>query len=235
MRTKIVHNPGICLPNLIKSSWLVGFTLMNKKYTPLSDTLIYEGRMYILDTPCCNVICHFCEKPNSSHCSAIETTEHVSREFYLPGMDVTVGRYFAQCEVCHWVKINCYLRDGINMSLSSPFFSWKCIAIKTVTNLHNTMALANISILAVVGWLTKKVINMHRQKDIQLLEQGQNELKHIICADSILDDIITDCGTKFTSQFKTNICSCMSTNHRHSTAIHCHMDKKTLPPIRSLA
>jgi hypothetical protein len=51
--------------------------------------------------------------------------------------------------------------------------------------------------------------------------------ENVICKRGIPDNIVTDRGTQFTSQFGTRVCSQLSTDHQLSTAFHPQTDGQT--------
>jgi hypothetical protein len=62
------------------------------------------------------------------------------------------------------------------------------------------------------------------RKDLNSPELAQMFFEHVICNHGVLDDIITDRGTQFTSRFLTRVCSHMSIDHRLSTTFHPQTD-----------
>jgi len=64
-------------------------------------------------------------------------------------------------------------------------------------------------------------------KDIDSLELAQLVIEYVICKCSVPDNIVTYCGTQFTSWFWTQVCSHFSTDYRLSTAFHTQTDGQT--------
>jgi hypothetical protein len=96
-----------------------------------------------------------------------------------------------------------------------------------VTDLSESTASGFTGILVVVDRLTKMAIYLPCRKDIDSPELAWIFFEHVICKHGVPDDIITDCGTQFTSRFWTRVCSHMSIDHRLSTAFHPQTDGQT--------
>jgi len=96
-----------------------------------------------------------------------------------------------------------------------------------VTDLPESMASAYTGILVMVDRLTKMAIYLPCRKDIDSPELARMFFEHMICKHGVPDNIITDCGTQFTSRFWNRVCSHMSINHCLSTAFHPQTDGQT--------
>jgi transposase InsO family protein len=93
-----------------------------------------------------------------------------------------------------------------------------------VTGLPESTASGYTGILIIVDRLTKMAINLPCQKDIDTPELARLFFEHINCKRGVPDDIVTDHGTQFTSQFWTRVCTHLSTDHPLSTAFHPQTD-----------
>jgi hypothetical protein len=72
----------------------------------------------------------------------------------------------------------------------------------------------------IVTQLTKMAIYLPCWKDIDSPELARIVFEQVICERGVLDNIVTDRGTQFTSRFWTHACSHLSTDYRLTTAIH---------------
>jgi hypothetical protein len=66
-----------------------------------TGALTFEGRIYVPEALRNQVISLFHENPESGHYGALRTAELGSRDLYWLGLDTTVRKYVAGCEVCH--------------------------------------------------------------------------------------------------------------------------------------
>jgi len=201
-----------------ESQWLV-----------VAGVLTYEGKIYV---PAINslrgkVISLFHNIPESGHFGALETTELVSREFYWPAMDTRVRKYVSGCEVCHRIKAPRHARHGINMPLEIPSRRWEGVTQDFVTDLPQSTASGYTRILVIVDRLTKMAIYLLRRKHFDSPELARLLFEHVICKGSVPDNIVTDRGTQFRSQFRTRVCSHLNTDQLLSTAFDTQTDRQT--------
>jgi len=193
----------------------------------IAGALTFEGRIYVPETLRNQVISLFHDNPESGHFGALRTAELVSRDFYCLGLDTTVLKYVAGCEVCHRIKAPGHPRYAANMPLPPPYNPWDAIAMDFVTNLPESTKSGYTGILVIVDRLRKMAIYLPCRKDIDSLELAHMFFEHVICNHGVPNNIVTDRGTQFTSRFWTRVCSHMSIDHRLSTAFHPQTDSQT--------
>jgi len=191
--------------------------------------LTYEGWVYIpaADSLHRQVRSLFHDNLESGHFGAFKTTELVSRDFYWPAMDLHIWKYVSGCEVCPWINAPRYARHGINLPLQSPSWPWEGVTMDYDTNLPDSIALGYTMILVIVDWLSKMAIYSLCGNDIDTPELARLFFEHVICKHGVLDNIVTDRGTQFTSRFWRWVCSHLSTDHGLSTSIHPQTDEQT--------
>jgi hypothetical protein len=201
-------------------------TKEESQWKVVGGVLTYEGRLYVpaVDSLRGKVISLFQDNPESGHFGALKTTELVSRDFYWPGMHWRVRKYVSGCEVCHRIKAPWHTTHGINMPLESPSRAWEGVTMDFVTDLPESTAVGYTGILIIVDRLTTMAIYLPCRKDIESPELARLFFEHVICMRGVLNIIVTDCGTQFTSRFWTRVCSHLSTDHRLPTAFHPQMD-----------
>jgi len=199
------------------------------QWTVVAGVLYYEGRIYVPATNSLRgkVISLFHDNPESSHFGALKPTKLVSRDFYWPAMDSRVRKYVSSWEVCHQMKAPRQARHGINMPLETPSQTWEGVRMDFVTHLPESTASGYTGIVVIMDRLTEMAIYLPCRKDIDSPELARLSFEHVICKRGIPDNIVTDYGTQFTSQFWTRVCSHLSTDHQHSTAIHPQTDGQT--------
>jgi len=202
---------------------------VESQWKVIAGVLTYEGRIYVpaVDSLCGKVISLFHDNPESGHFGALKTTELVSMDFYWPVMDSRVRKYVGGWEVCHRIKAPRHTRHGINIPLEAPLRPWEGVTMDFVTDLPESTASGYTGILVIVDRLTKMAIYLPCRKDIDSPELARLFFEHVFCKRGVLDNIVTDCGTQFTSRFWTRVCSHLSTDHWLSTAFHPQTDRQT--------
>jgi len=217
---KIVDRPMICGSDTAKeeTQWKV-----------VAGVLSYEGRTCVPETNSLRgrVLSLFHDNSVSSHFGALKTTELVSWDFCWPAMDSRVCKYVSGCEVCHRIKAPRHTRHGINTPFETPSRPWEGITMDFVTDLPESTAWGYTRILVIVDRLTKMAIYLPCGKDIDSPELARLFFGQVICMRGAPDNIVTNCGTQFTSRFWKQAWSHLSTDHRLSTAFHPQLDGQT--------
>jgi len=193
----------------------------------IAGALTFEGRIYVLETLCNQVISLFHDNPESGHFGALRTAELVSRDFYWLGVDTTVQKYVAGCEVCNRNRAPRHALYWANMPLPPPYNPWEGITMDFVTDLPEPTKSGYAGILVIVDRLTKQSIYLPCRKNIDSPELAHMFFEHVICKHHVSNNIVTDRGMQFTSRFWTRVCSHMSIEHRLSTAFHPQTDGQT--------
>jgi len=194
----------------------------------IARALNYEGRIYVPEALQSKVISLFHDNPESGHFGALKTAELVSRDIHWPAMDATIQKYVACCELCHRIKAPRHTHHGLNMSLPSPSRPWEGVTLNFVTDLPESTASGYTGgILVIVDRLTKMATYLPCQKDMNSPELARMFFEHVICKQGVPENIVTDCGKEFTSQFWERVCSHLSINHPLSIAFHPQTDGQT--------
>jgi len=227
VKRRIVDTRMVGHPDLSKAGVLDGPT--KEQWKVISGALTYEGRIYVpADASLRNkVISLFHDNPESGHFGALRTAELISRDFYWPALDATIRKFIAGCEICHRIKAPRHARHGVNMPLPPPLHPWEGITMDFVTDLPESTDSGFTGIAVIVDRPTKMAIYLPCRKDIDSPELARMFFEHVICKHGVPDNIITDCGTQFTSRFWARVCSHLSINHRLSTAFHPQTDGQT--------
>jgi len=123
-----------------------------------AGALTLEGRKYVPEALRNQVISLFHYNPESGHFGALRTAELVSRDYYWLGLDTTVRKYVAGCEVCHWIKAPRHAQYGADMPLPPPYHPWDKVAMDFVTNLLESTKSGYTGILVIFDRLTEMAI-----------------------------------------------------------------------------
>jgi len=195
----------------------------------VTGVLTDQGRISVraVDSLRGKVTSLFHVNPESGQFGAPNTTQLVSRDFYWPVMDSRVRKYVSGCEVCHRIKVPWHARHENNLFFETPSWQGEAVTMDFVTDLPESTALSHTGILVIVAWLKKMAIYLPWRKDIDSLELALLFFENLICKRGVLENIVTNCGTQFTSRFWTSVCSHLSTDYRLSTPFHPQMDGLT--------
>jgi hypothetical protein len=164
------------------------------------------------------VINHFHSNPESSHFRALKTAKLTPRDMNWPAMELMIRKYIVGCKLCQQIKAPPHTRHGLNTPLSPPSRPWERLTMDFVTDLAKSMASEYSDILVIVDCFTKIVIYLPCRKDIDSPQLAQMFFKYMTCKRGGLDNITTDRGKMFTTQFWARVYFNHSINHRFSTA-----------------
>jgi len=175
------------------------------QWKAVTEVLSYEGRMYVqaIDSLRGKVISLIHDIPESCHFGALKTPELGSKDFCWPVMDLRVREYISGCLVCHRIKVPQHARHGINMPLEAPSWPWRGVTLDLVANLPESTASGYTRIHVIRNRRTKMAIYLPCRKDVDSPELARLFVEHVIGKPGIPDNIVTDCGTQFTSRFWT--------------------------------
>ena len=193
----------------------------------IAGALTYGVRIYVPEALRYQVISLFHDNPESGHFGALRTAELVPRDFYWLGIDTTVRKYVAGCEVCHRIKAPRHARHGAEMQLPPPYNPWHGITMDFITDLPESTKSGYTGILVIVDRLTKMAIYLPCRKDIDSPDLARMFFEHVICKHGVPNNIITDRGTQCTSGFWIRVCTHMCIDHRLLTAFPPQTDGQT--------
>ena len=131
-----------------------------------AGALTFEGRIYVPEALRNQVISLFHNNPESGHFGALRTAELVSSDFYWLGLDTTVRKYVAGCEVGQPIKAPRHAQYGANMPLPPPYHPWDGDTMEFITDLPESTKSGYTGILVIVDRLTKMAIYLPCRQDI---------------------------------------------------------------------
>jgi hypothetical protein len=114
-------------------------------------------------------------------------------------MDSRVHKYVSGYEVSHRIEAPQHNSHGMNMPWEAPSRQWEGLMMDFVISFPESTALYHTGILVIVDRLTQRAIYLPCRKDIVLLELARLCFEHLMCKRDVPDNIVTDCGTQFTS------------------------------------
>jgi len=113
------------------------------------------------------------------------------------------------------------------MPLDTPSQLWEGVTMNIVTHLPESIASDYIHIVINMDQPTKKAHYLVCRKDIDLSELAQLFFEHDICKWWHPNNTVSDRGTQFINRFRTQVHSCLGTDHGLSTDIHQQTDRQT--------
>ena len=167
----------------------------------------------------------------AGHPGINKTIELVTRDFTWPGLRKDVERYIQECDTCAKAKHSRHKPYGLLQSPAMPNEAWSRVAMDFVVKLPKSKEpLTGVeydSILVIVEYLTKFTYLVPYKESATATDLAYIFLKVIIAEHGVPDEIITDRGSVFTSQFWQSLTDLMGIKHKLSTSYHPQTDGQT--------
>ena len=191
------------------------------------ERLYYCERLFIPDYPELRLylLQQHHDVPSAGHCGQAKTFELLAREYTWFGMRKDVHRYIRNCHICQRSRTPRHHPSGVLRPLPIPNRPWSSISMDFVTGLP--WSNGNDAIWVVVDRLTK----MHHFVPCRTTTSAPNVanlfLQHVWKHHGLPQDIISDRGPQFASDFWRQLCSRLGISPRLSTAFHPETDGQT--------
>ena len=159
-----------------------------------------------------------------------KTCKLVAQKYYWPTFRHNVEACVKSCNICLTSKIVRHNSYGILQSLPVPMHRWKDLLMDFLTGLSISINWKRDnynSILVIINWLTKMVY----YKPTKIILDVPGFLKIIINIavyhHKLLDLIVTNRGSFFTSKFWSSLCYFFGFKRRLSITFYLQTDSQT--------
>ena len=165
------------------------------------------------------------DSKTAGHLGISKTFKLVSKEFWWPGQFKYVKEYVRGCEICQRNKVDRHLPYGLLQPLPISKKPWASISLDFIVKLPQVQQFD--SILVVVDRFTKNVIFIPTQESISAVETADLFFAHVYRQRGLPDEIISDRGPQFRSEFWKALFEALGTNIKLSSAYHPQTDGQT--------
>jgi len=197
------------------------------EYSKDENLLYYQGRIYVPDNQDIKreilQQCH--DDPLSGHYGLFKTHELVSRSFYWPGMRAFTKKFVLSCDLCQRTKTARHKPYGLLKPLEIPEQPWSSISMDMITQLPKSKG--HDAILVIVDRFTKMTHLAPTTSEATSEDIAQLLIEIVVAKHGIPDDIVSDRGTVFTSQFMKAFANGLGIKQNLSTAFHPRTDGQT--------
>ena len=166
--------------------------------------------------------------PSFGHPGSAKTHELLAREYWWPGMLLTVKQFTRNCHICRRTKTSTEQYHGALKTLPVADRRWRHLSLDFIVGLPpsdlNGQRCENI--LVVVDRLTK-MAHVIPCGDMSADATAFLFYQHIWRLHGLPDTIVSDRGTQFTSQFWSHLCKRLKIKSHLSTAFHPQSDGQT--------
>jgi hypothetical protein len=165
------------------------------------------------------------DHPTAGHFGRVKTLELLSRNFYWPGFSEFVRQYIASCDVCQRCKHSRHKPYGPLQPLPVPKRPWASISLDHIVELPPSEGFN--AILTVVCRLTKMTHFVPCCTTDSAADFARIFLDNVHKLHGLPEDIVSDRGSLFVSNFHQEVCKMLGTKLNFSTAYHPQSDGQT--------
>jgi transposase InsO family protein len=185
----------------------------NKVYVPLDSKLRHDIVKAHHDTPL------------AGHPGRWKTTELVSRSYWWPGMGRYIAKYVRACDSCNRTKTFPASPVGKLLPNRIPNHKWQVISVDLIMELPTSHG--HNALLVVVDRLSKRTHVIPTTSDINSVGIARLFRDHVWKLHGLPEEVISDRGTQFVSQFMRELNTLLGIKVAASTAYHPQTDGQT--------
>ena len=193
----------------------------------LSDGLLYfHERLFVPDVPSrLSVLAARHDSRAGGHFGTAKTLELIRRDYWWPRMRHTVQQYIASCDTCQRNKLPRMRPHGLLHPLSIPAGSWRSLSTDFITDLPKSRGYDSICVITCRR--TKMVHFVACNKAITAPQFASLFINTVYRQHGLPDDIGSDRGPQFVSNFWRHFCKLMGITVKLSSAFHPETDGQT--------
>lgn len=196
-------------------------------YSVQDGLLLREGLVCVPDNPDLKRMilneCH--DSPMAGHFGITKTFHLVSRTFYWPSLRTYIKDYVGGCDICQRSKSSNHKPYGLLQPLPIADRPWASISVDFITQLPESNGFSSICVF--VDRFTKMAHFAPTTDNVDAEGTVQLFLERVFSAHGLPDDVTSDRGVTFTSQFTQSIFKALHIEQNLSTAFHQRTDGQT--------
>jgi len=201
-----------------------GKGLHHEEWRERDGLVLYRGRVYVpLDGQLRhNIVNALSDSPIMGHSFQWKTTDLVACNFWWPGVGCYVAEYMKGCDLCNCTKNYPAPLAGKLMPNCIPDCHWQLISVDLITELpwsHGYDA-----IMVVVDFLSKCAHAILTMSDVMASRVAWLFRDHIWKLHGLPEEVISDRGTQFVSNFMCSLSQLFKIRLAASTTYHPQMD-----------
>ena len=196
----------------------------------IDNVLHHQGLPFVLKAIRIELISQDHNDPLEGHFGIDKTKELIGRKYYWSTLRKDVEAYVKACDDCLDLKAVRHKPYGNLQLLAVPTHRWKNLLIDFVTGLPistNWKGKSYDSILVIVDRLTKMVHYEPVKVTINAPGLAKVIIDVVVWHHGLLDSIVSDRGSLFTSKFWSSLCYFVGIKRRLLTAFHPQIDGQT--------
>src|SRR5260370_27514197 len=128
-----------------------------------------------------------------------KTLELVSRNYWWPGLSRYIAKFIAGCDACNWTKTFPTQKVGKLIPNKVPDRRWQVISIDMIRELLDSKGYNAVPM--VVDRLSKQIHTVPTVTSLDSAGVAQLFLEHVSCHHRLPEEVISDRGPTFVSNF----------------------------------
>src|SRR5258705_285136 len=188
---------------------------------------MYQGKVYVLDNPqlCHNLVHAHHSAAVAGHPGRWKTLELVSQNYWWPGLSRYITKFVAGCDACNRTKTFPMQKVGKLIPNKVPDRCWQVISIDMIRELLDSKGYN--AILMVVDRLSKRIHTVPTVTSLDSAGVTQLFLEHVWHHHRLLEEVISDRGPTFVSNFLRELAALLGVKLTPSTSYHLQTDGQT--------
>lgn len=199
--------------------------------TPKDGLLRTNGKVYIPEEPALKAeIMHVHhDDPVAGHYALKRTMEAIKSKFWWKNMDEFIRTYVEECQVCQSNAVKRHRPYGLLEPLPVPTAPMQWMSVDFITGLPPSRWDGQVydAVMVAVDLFTKYALYVPCTKDITAEGLADKFYERIIPYFGMPENLVSDRGSVFTSEFWSRFCYLLATRRRLSTAFHPQTDGQT--------
>jgi len=189
-----------------------------KNFSISNSFLLFKNKIYV--SPNCRPsilnICH--DSPSAGHFGIKKTTNLINRDFWWPSIQSDVKDYIRSCDTCSRSKDSRHKPYGFLNPLDIPSKPWSSLSMDFITDLP--ISNGYTCIFVVIDRFTKMGHFIPFPKVPSATDTASAFMNNIFRIHGLPDEIISDRGTQFTSEFWSSICKSLKIKMKLASPFH---------------
>src|SRR5258707_3293820 len=148
--------------------------------------------------------------------------ELVFQNYWWPGLSRYVGKFFAGCDVCNWTKTFAMQKVGKLVPNRVHDQHWQVISIDMIGELLDSKGYN--AVLMVVDRLSKRIHTIPTVTSSGSAGVAWLFLEHVWCHHGLPEEVISDRGPPFVSNFSHKLAALLRVILTPSTSYHPQTD-----------
>src|SRR5258708_11193321 len=182
--------------------------------------VLYQCRVYVPDNPQLhhNLVHAHHSTVVIRHPGHWKTLELVSQNYWWPGLSRYITKFIAGCNACNQTKIFLTQKVGKLIPNKVPDQCWQVISIDMIGELPDSKGYN--AALMVVGHLSKQIHTIPTVTSLDSARVAWLFLEHIWHHHGLPEEVISNCGPAFVSNFSCNLTTLLGVKLTPSTSYH---------------